>query len=182
MQTRFNVDEIYPELGGFFGRIQVAKAPANVLVQEFKAALRNARPYDNLPRIYSILDDVCDLVRKSSSSTASIQWLSQLAQMAVLPVRDPLGRVRLARIMDDFFVPDESGELAALFADSCTLLCISDNLPLIRLKYLLDCPQFSNHVKSLEDCVRIEVDPVGTPIYQEQVSDEFSSRIPYIRW
>ena len=180
MQTRFNVDRAYPGLGSFFDQLAIPTAPADILVQELEAVTKDSSP--QLSRIYTVLDDACDWIRKSNHSAVSTLWLSQLADLAIFPVQAAGGSIVLAKITDDFYIPDGSGELASLFADSCRLLHTPEELPLLRLNRLLDYPGFASHIKRLEECARIEVTPVGPPVYQKQTSQEFTSRLPYIRW
>lgn len=155
------------------------RAPEDILVQEFRDAL--ASGVYQLVRIRVLLNDLCDFILDPGRAASLANWLPQLVALSIFPVRTPQGAIQMSKITDNFFIPDESRELANLFLDSCSLLQISDELPLLRLKPLLESTVFAGHVKRLENYVQVELTPFGPPLQQSRPSRDFTIRLRYIR-
>ena len=182
MQSKFDVVRAYPARSKLFEeQLVVPRSPENIFVLEWQALLtgdQNLRTYN---RELAIINEICEAVVDPKRRAGLTNWLPQLAKLTFLRVRYPDGKFFLTTVNSDFYLPDKSGVLAELFKDACWVLHTDKDLPLIRLRPLLDHPDFAANAKQLEDHVRIAVAYEGAPRLQKTLSRYYSSRSIYLK-
>lgn len=183
MQLKFNVLSAYPSFQKFFeDQLVVSRCPDDILLKECQALhAAELTSKDKLHRVCGILSDISEALSDLDRAKTMSSWLPSLVNLQVFPVTTPAGKLGFRTAASKFYIPDASGELADLFRDKCTLLQTSRELPLLRLKPLLNLKTFSEHVRDLQDHVTVQVTITGASVLLQAPSRELSSRLHYIR-
>ncbi|KAJ3552545.1 hypothetical protein NM688_g4098 [Phlebia brevispora] len=183
MQTKFNVCAAYPSFRKLFeDQLVVSRCPEDILLKECQdLETRQMTPEDKFSRLSPLLLDICAAIIDPERTQLVSKWLPQLADLHIFPVRTPQGNISFLKATDKFFVPDKSQDLANMFANVCTVLHCPRELPLLRIKPLLESSVFVKHMEELEEHVTTEVTVIGTPVLAKAPSRQLTTRIHYLR-
>lgn len=195
MQSRFSLNEAYPDLQRFFcDQLNIPPCPEDIFLQELQIVHTTYadRSLDTAAqiRVHQILFDLGAALRTMSqewTTTWSPAWLNGLKWLPFVPTELPSGAVVLKSLQDDIYLPDLTGHLARLFRGRIAIVATPPEASggtLLSL-YRLLTSEWLVQVKTLDSFVQRRVEGVGPNERSMHLplSFKYRSRLSYIqRW
>jgi len=181
MRSKAVISRSYPHLSNFFfTKLGIAQAPSYALVDELRMITERYRnrpiPPDVQEHVSEILADISEVIKNVQNIPPSF---ASLAQLAVFPVHVSGGGIAL-RHADEFYTPEMPSKYADKFRGKVALLDLSESVPMIRIRPLLESEIFKDKIRYVDKDVTKKSVAQGKKVLDSEATELYSSRIEYL--
>ena len=186
MRTRFSLQSVYGDLREFFcEQVRIPDCPDDVLLQELRHVsdtIGNKRLEEaDHVRVYQVLRDIDSELAKNTTLVdlmARAASTPEFQRLRFIPFRTVRGELRLGRLVDTLYIPDQRGDFANMFKDAVSMVTLPPEDPdgsLAALRRLLNTVWRTSSLKMLDNStVRCEIE--GGRNHQWHVDNEGTRR------